>query len=113
MKRSSVGQKISFDDACLILNGWSDSRVLIFCQSRVGRTRLSLRGRVSEIDSRFNVSLVTELGDITFGIGSDLECVYTDSRDFPRESKIVCSLFFFFPQAGSEEDFIALSELEM
>jgi len=112
-QQNKIGRQISFEDACLLVNGWRDSLALLSCQSKIGQTSVCMRGRMRDI-AGLKTTLTTNdgFGEFAFELASDVLCIYADSRDFPDEAKVVCSLFFFFPSGSDPDDYISLSELD-
>jgi len=115
VNETKVGQHISSDDACLLLNGWDESSALITCQAKIANTSFSMRGRMRDTQGGSKIKLVSddEHGELSFALGPNCQVIYADSRDFPKDIKVVCSLFVFPSGAAEEgEDFIWLSEVE-
>ena len=113
MSKTTVGLRISSGDACLLLSGWDNSLALISCEARIGNTSFSMRGRMRNVQESSKIRLISDdgHGEFSFELGPQLKVIYADSRGFPNDSQVVCSLFFFPAGVGPEKDYIWLSEL--
>jgi hypothetical protein len=116
VSKTTVGLHISSGDACLLLNGWDESLALITCEARIGNASFSMSGRMRNVQELSKIRLISDdgHGEFSFELGPHFQVIYADSRDFPNDSQVVCSLFFFPADVGQEpdvQDFIWLSEL--
>ncbi len=101
----------------LVVTAWHSSSVLIRIQCEAAPLAFSMRGRIVEVANgkRIRFLSVDGASEFVFDLREDFECMYSDPRDFPEQSKTdVCALLIFFSrhaEYASDKDFITFSEL--